>query len=149
MSVEVVAKSPLAAPRSGSWGAVYALTLCVLALIASEFLPVSLLTPIASDLHVTEGQAGQAIAISGAFAVVTSLLIPRLIRDLDRRRVLLGLTGLMIALAPGPGFFTAGRALIGVVVGGFFSSPPGPRRPPAQPLHTKGLTPWTSPARPT
>ena len=44
------------------------MTLCVFALIASEFMPVSLLTPIASDLHVSEGLAGQGIAVSGAFA---------------------------------------------------------------------------------
>ena len=36
---------------SGGWGAVFALTLCVSTLIASEFMPVSLLTPIASDLQ--------------------------------------------------------------------------------------------------
>ena len=39
-------------------------------LIASEFMPVSLLTPIAHDLHATDGMAGQAISISGLFAVV-------------------------------------------------------------------------------
>jgi predicted MFS family arabinose efflux permease len=33
------------------WGAVFALTLCVATLIASEFMPISLLTPIATDLH--------------------------------------------------------------------------------------------------
>jgi predicted MFS family arabinose efflux permease len=47
------------------WGGVLAMTLCVFALIASEFMPVSLLTPLASDLKVTEGMAGQGIAISG------------------------------------------------------------------------------------
>jgi hypothetical protein len=47
------------------------MTLCVFALIASEFMPVSLLTPMASDLKVTEGMAEQGIAISGAFAVLT------------------------------------------------------------------------------
>src|SRR3954466_5330025 len=57
------------------WGAVLALSLCVATLVASEFMPVSLLTPIAADLHVTEGQAGQAIAVSGAFALATSLFI--------------------------------------------------------------------------
>lgn len=35
------------------------MTLCVFVLIASEFMPVSLLTPIARDLDVTEGLAGQ------------------------------------------------------------------------------------------
>lgn len=33
------------------------MTLCVFVLIASEFMPVSLLTPIARDLDVTEGLA--------------------------------------------------------------------------------------------
>ena len=47
------------------WGAVFALTLCVSTLIAFEFMPVSLLTPIASDLRISEGRAGQAIAVSG------------------------------------------------------------------------------------
>ena len=61
-----------AASRSSGWGAVFALTLCVATLIASEFMPVSLLTPIATALHVTEGRAGQAIAVSGIFAVPTS-----------------------------------------------------------------------------
>src|SRR6478736_2972980 len=83
--------------RGGGWGAVLALTLCVSTLIASEFMPVSLLTPIASGLQVSEGQAGQAIAVSGIFAVITSLFIASASRDLDRRLLLLGLTALMIA----------------------------------------------------
>ena len=63
--------------EAASWGSVFALTLCVATLIASEFMPVSLLTPIASDLGVSEGIAGQAIAVSGLFAVLTSLSSPR------------------------------------------------------------------------
>src|SRR5947208_13081204 len=82
------------APR---WGAVFALTLCVATLIASEFMPVSLLTPIAADLHLTEGGAGQAIAVSGILAVLTSLGISSATRGIDRRRVLLSLTALMMA----------------------------------------------------
>ena len=35
------------------------MTLCVFVLIASEFMPVSLLTPIARDLGVTEGWLGR------------------------------------------------------------------------------------------
>src|SRR4051812_37192953 len=82
-----------AATRRGGWSAVLALTLCVATLIASEFMPVSLLTPIATDLRLSEGTAGQAIAVSGLFAVLTSLAIGR-VAALDRRRVLLALTGL-------------------------------------------------------
>lgn len=37
------------------WSGVFAMTLCVFALIASEFMPVSLLTPIAVDLSISEG----------------------------------------------------------------------------------------------
>jgi len=55
------------------WSGVYAMSLCAFVLIASEFMPVSLLTPIAADLHVTEGQAGWGIGISGIFAVLTSV----------------------------------------------------------------------------
>jgi predicted MFS family arabinose efflux permease len=90
-------------------------------------MPVSLLTPIASGLHMTEGQAGQAIAVSGLFAVLTSLAISSATRGIDRRIVLLTLTllmmasGLMVAFAPNAMVFMAGRALIGVVIGGFWS----------------------------
>lgn len=113
--------------RPARWGAVFALTLCVSTLIASEFMPVSLLTPVAADLQVTEGQAGQAIAVSGLFAVLTSLLIATASRGVDRRRLLLGLTGLMlasgliVALAPGYAVLMVGRAMLGVVIGGFWS----------------------------
>ncbi|GKT25461.1 hypothetical protein AVHM3334_18025 [Acidovorax sp. SUPP3334] len=40
------------------------MALCVFALIASEFMPVSLLTPMAADLGVTEGLAGQGASAS-------------------------------------------------------------------------------------
>ena len=113
--------------RAGAWSAVLALTLCVSTLIASEFMPVSLLTPLAGDLHLSEGQAGQAIAASGIFAVLTSLFIASASRRLDRRALLLGLTGLMlapgliVALAPNYAVLMVGRALLGIVIGGFWS----------------------------
>ncbi|WP_447756455.1 MFS transporter [Sphingopyxis fribergensis] len=112
---------------TGGWTAVFALTLCVSTLIASEFMPVSLLTPIASGLAVSEGQAGQAIAVSGIFAVITSLFIASATRGVDRRALLLALTALMIvsgaivAFAPNYEIFMVGRALLGVVIGGFWS----------------------------
>ena len=89
-----------------NWGGVLAMTLCVFALIASEFMPVSLLTPLAADLRVSEGLAGYGIAISGAFAVLTSLSISRVAGSINRRTLLLTLTalmavsGLVVALAP-------------------------------------------------
>lgn len=103
------------------------MSVCAFALIASEFLPVSLLTPMAADLQVTEGMAGQGIAISGASAVLTSLFISALAGNLNRKTLLLGLTlamgisGAIVALAPNYLVYMLGRALIGVVVGGFWS----------------------------
>ncbi|WP_323169578.1 MFS transporter [Pantoea agglomerans] len=103
------------------------MTLCVFALIASEFMPVSLLSPLSQDLAVSEGLVGQGIAISGALAVITSLSITRIAGNLDRKILLLALTlvmalsGLMVAMAPNYLTYMTGRALIGVVIGGFWS----------------------------
>jgi len=113
--------------HASSWSGVFAMAVCAFALIASEFLPVSLLTPLAQDLHISEGMAGQGITISGAFAVLTSLFISVLAGNLNRKTLLLGLTAMMglsgavVALAPNYAIYMLGRALIGVVVGGFWS----------------------------
>ncbi len=106
--------------RRAHWGGVFAMTLCVFALIASEFMPISLLTPMAADLHVTEGLAGSGVAVSGAFAVLASLSLARLAGGMDRRTLLLSLTALIavsgacVALAPNYAVYMLGRALIGV-----------------------------------
>lgn len=113
--------------RRPAWSAVGSMAMCVAMLIASEFMPVSLLTPIASDLGATQGMAGQAISISGLFAVVTSLLIPAIASRFDRRHVLIALTGVMLAslvlIAAAPNFavLMVARSLLGVTVGGFWA----------------------------
>jgi predicted MFS family arabinose efflux permease len=103
------------------------MALCCMVLVASEFMPVSLLTPIAADLHMTEGQAGQAISVSGIFAVLTSLSISGLTSRWDRRNVLLVLalslivSGTVVALAPNYTILMVGRAVLGIAIGGFWS----------------------------
>jgi predicted MFS family arabinose efflux permease len=103
------------------------MAMCVALLIAAEFMPVSLLTPIARDLGATVGMAGQAISVSGLFAVATSLFIATLAARFDRRHVLVSLTGVMlaslvlIAVAPNYAVLMAARALLGVVIGGFWA----------------------------
>lgn len=110
-----------------AWGAVFSMALCVVVLIASEFMPVSLLTPIAQDLGISQGQAGQAISISGFFAVLTSLLNTPLTGHLDRKPVLLGfsllllVSGVIVTLASNGWLFMTGRALLGIAIGGFWS----------------------------
>lgn len=109
------------------WGAVFCLSLLTFVLVASEFMPVSLLTPIATDLGITEGRAGQAIAVSGLFAVVTSLFGNALLSRWDRRAAtilytaILVVSGLAVTFAPSYLVFMFGRALIGVSIGGFWS----------------------------
>ena len=110
-----------------SWSAVWAMSLCAMVLIAAEFLPVSLLTPMAADLAITEGQAGQTIAISGFFALLTSLLLTSVIGNTDRRYLLLFFTALLalsaalVALSSNVFLILCGRALLGICIGGFWS----------------------------
>lgn len=113
--------------QAAYWSGIFAMTLCVFALIASEFMPVSLLTPIGADLNVSEGLVGYGIAISGAFAVLTSLSISSLAGSMNRKTLLLlmtalmGVSGLVVGLATNYVTYMIGRALIGIVVGGFWS----------------------------
>jgi predicted MFS family arabinose efflux permease len=127
MDMRINAEQAAVENRPAAWGAVFAMALAAFALVASEFMPVSLLTPVAADLHISEGQAGQAISVSGAFALVTSLFIARLAGRLDRKLLLAAMTLMMIvsgtvaAFAPNYTVFMIGRAFIGVAIGGFWS----------------------------
>lgn len=109
------------------WSAVWAMSLCAMVLVASEFMPVSLLTPLATDLTITEGYAGQSISISGLFALVTSLFLTSIIGHTNRRTVLLfftilmGISGIVVANAPNAMILMIGRALLGICIGGFWS----------------------------
>lgn len=112
------------------WSAVFSLFMGVTSLIAAEFIPVSLLTPIARDLAITEGMAGQAVTAVGACSVLSSLLVSPLARTVDRRHILLGfslllvLSNLLVAAAPNFAVLLAGRCLLGICVGGFWSLVP-------------------------
>ena len=104
-----------------------AMSLAAFALVASEFMPVSLLTPVATDLQLTEGQAGMGISVSGLFALMTALLIAPVAAKVERKRLLLSMmiimviSGTVVAFAANYETFMAGRALIGVAIGGFWS----------------------------
>ncbi|MET3791030.1 MFS transporter [Aquamicrobium terrae] len=110
-----------------AWGAVLSMALCVAMLIASEFMPVSLLTPMAEGLGATEGQTGQAISISGLFAVAASLAVTTVAGRLDRKWVLVAMSAFMllslvlVATAPNFAVLMVGRAFLGVCIGGFWA----------------------------
>ena len=127
MSTEVSAVPSEPEDRLPYWGAVYAMALCSFVLVSAEFMPVSLLTPMAGDLRLTEGQAGQTISICAVAALFTSLTIRKLASATDRRHVLLLLTALLIvsgpliAFAPNFAILMTGRVLVGAALGGFWS----------------------------
>jgi predicted MFS family arabinose efflux permease len=110
-----------------AWGAIISLALGVFGLVTAEFLPASLLTPLAQDLGVTEGTAGQAVtatAVVGAIAAPTMAIVTK---RLDRRLVMWGLTVLLIvsnllaAFASSLPVLLIARIMLGISLGGFWS----------------------------
>ncbi|RWC99652.1 MAG: MFS transporter [Mesorhizobium sp.] len=114
--------------RSGpAWGAVISLALGTFGLVTAEFLPASVLTPLAHDLGITEGAAGQALtatAIVGAIAAPTMAIITN---RLDRRIVMWAMTLLLIlsnvlsAVAGSLPVLLTARVVLGIAIGGFWS----------------------------
>ncbi|WP_121826636.1 MFS transporter [Streptomyces rapamycinicus] len=114
-------------PAASSWAAVFSLALGVFGLLTAEYLPTSLLTPMAADLGVSEALAGQAVTVTAVAAMLSGLLTASLTRKVDRRIVLLGFTVLMIvsnllvAVASSLAVLLVMRILLGIALGGFWS----------------------------
>jgi predicted MFS family arabinose efflux permease len=110
-----------------AWAAVGALALCVFSLVTAEFLPASLLTPIAADFKISEGAAGQTVSATAIFALFSSLFVTAVIRNLDRRTLMLGFTILLLisnliaAFAFNFPMLLVGRVLLGAALGGFWT----------------------------
>ncbi|WP_431310621.1 MFS transporter [Labrys miyagiensis] len=127
MSNSTPGASPAPPRQTAAWGAVISMLLGVFGLVTAEFLPASLLTPIARDLRVTEGLAGQAVTATASVALITSLLVASVSRRLDRRYLLLGFSVLLIAsnlLVASATSLTAlvlGRVALGIGLGGFWT----------------------------
>jgi len=117
----------LEAERPAAWAAVGALTLGVFALVTSEFLPASVLTPLARDLGVSVGAAGQAVTATAVVGAVAAPLVPVLTGRLDRRLVmwglmaLLSLSNLLTIFAANLPTLLVARVLLGASLGGFWS----------------------------
>lgn len=112
---------------SSAWPAVAAMSLGIFAIVGAEFLPASLLTPIAKGLDVSEGLAGQMVTITAVIGLPASLLISIVSGRIDRRLVLIGLTALMVvsnllvAIAPSLLIALLARGLLGISLGGFWA----------------------------
>jgi predicted MFS family arabinose efflux permease len=118
---------PTPAGETAHWPAIGALALGVFGLVTAEFLPASLLTPMAADLHISEGTAGQTVTATALVAAVAAPSIPLLTRNLDRRLVMLALTVLLVVsnglaiAADNFALLLVARVLLGVALGGFWS----------------------------
>ena len=110
-----------------NWSAVFAVAFCVACLITVEFLPVSLLTPMAEDLGISEGVAGQSVTVTAFVAMFSSLFVTQIIGSLDRRYVvilfsiLLTLSCLLVSFANSFTLLLMGRACLGLALGGFWA----------------------------
>ncbi|SIO06455.1 MFS transporter [Agromyces cerinus] len=114
-------------PRKAAWAGVVSLGLGIFTLVASEFLPASLLSPIAADLGVTEGVAGQLVTATSIIGIVGGPLVVSALPRVDRRTVMVGLTTLavisnvLVAIAPVFGLMLASRLLLGLAISGFWA----------------------------
>ncbi|SVN44320.1 ribonucleoside transporter [Klebsiella pneumoniae] len=110
-----------------NWSAVFAVAFCVACLITVEFLPVSLLTPMALDLGISEGMAGQSVTTTAFVAMFSSLFITSVIGKTDRRYVvilfslLLTFSCLLVSFADSFTLLLLGRAFLGLALGGFWA----------------------------
>jgi predicted MFS family arabinose efflux permease len=91
----------------------------------AEFLPASLLSRGAAYLGVTEGVAGQSVAITAIVAAVAGITIPVVLSCMDRRHLMIILSALavvsdvLVAIAPTYPILLAARVLLGIAIGGF------------------------------
>jgi DHA1 family purine ribonucleoside efflux pump-like MFS transporter len=110
-----------------TWLPVFALALSSFALVSSELLPMALLTPLARDVGVSEGAAGQTVTLTALFAGIAAPTLALLIGRIDRKAILIGLCVLAIvsnvAVAGAANYWMllAGRVVLGIAVGGFFA----------------------------
>lgn len=122
-----VAVEPDEVDRPAAWAAVGALTLGVFALVTSEFLPASVLTPLARDLGVSIGAAGQAVTATAVVGAFAAPLTPVLTGRFDRRLVMWGLmallsvSNLLTVFAKDLPTLLVARVLLGASLGGFWS----------------------------
>lgn len=112
---------------AATWFAVLSMAATSFALVSAEFLPSGILTPMARDLGISEGTAGQVVTATASVGAVTALLSNVLIGRMNRKTVLIGLSALAIgsnilaALAADFWLLLLGRAGLGIALSGFWS----------------------------
>ncbi|KKC39846.1 ABC transporter permease [Devosia epidermidihirudinis] len=110
-----------------TWLAMLAMLATSFALVSAEFLPAGLLTPMAADLGISEGTAGQVVTATALVGAITALLSNVLIGTINRKAVLLGLSALAVvsnllsAYATDFWLLLVGRAGLGIALSAFWA----------------------------
>lgn len=112
---------------AATWLAVLSMAATSFALVSAEFLPAGLLTPMARDLGISEGTAGQVVTATASVGAVTALFSNVLIGKINRKTVLVALTALAVgsnilaATASEFWLLLVGRAGLGIALSGFWA----------------------------
>jgi len=110
-----------------SWLAVGSVGVGVFAFVTTEFIPVGLIPQIAKGLGVSIGAAGLMLTLPGLLSAFFAPALILLAGRIDRRVLLLTLLGLLVgsnmvsALSPNFALMMAGRALLGLCLGGYWT----------------------------
>lgn len=111
-----------------SWSGVYAIAFGAFSLVMTEFFPVGLLPGISRDLGISEGTTGFTVAVTAILGFFAAPATAMIIKTLDRRIVLLALTGLLVissglsAIASSFPMLLVARIILGIAIGGFWAT---------------------------
>ncbi|MFE9695196.1 MFS transporter [Micromonospora sp. NPDC005806] len=109
-----------------AWWGVSSLSLAILALVTTEFLPASLLSPMSADLDVSAGTMGQIVTATALVGAIAGPTLAPLLPRADRKRVLIILmmvaiaSNVVSALAPSFIVLVIARLALGASIAGFW-----------------------------
>ncbi|MFG3423683.1 MFS transporter [Micromonospora sp. NPDC047730] len=109
------------------WLGVVWVAIGIFAIVTAEILPIGLLTSIGSTFGVSDGTAGLTMTMPGVLAALSAPTVAVAVGRLDRRLLLCGLmlllavANLLAATATSYPVMVTSRALVGIVIGGFWS----------------------------
>lgn len=112
---------------ASTWASVASLGFGSFAMVSGELLPMGLLTPMARDIGVSEGIAGQTVTLTAIFAGFAAPTVALVIGRVDRKLVMLALSTLVIlsniAAAAAWDYWAllGARVILGIALGGFFA----------------------------
>ncbi|MEU8581997.1 MFS transporter [Streptomyces abikoensis] len=117
---------PTRSPLIG-WLAVVSVMLGIFSIVTTEILPIGLLTKIGSSFALSDGMAGLMMTMPGFLAAISAPVVTVATARVDRRlmlcvfMLLLAVANFLAAAAPGYWLALVSRAVVGVVIGGFWS----------------------------